>query len=103
MEKDTAFEIIADLPGVEKKDISISCHHGMLTIEASTIKSEEKTDQDRIIHKERFEGKMTRSFSLSDDVDPKDIYAEFEDGVLVVVIPKLESEQSDDSHRIEIT
>lgn len=90
IEKETAFEIMADLPGVEKKDISVSCDKGILTIEASTIKREEKVDEDKFIHKERYEGKMVRSFTLSNNVNADDIYAEFTDGVLLVVIPKVE-------------
>ncbi|SHO56890.1 Hsp20/alpha crystallin family protein [Vibrio quintilis] len=103
LEKDTAFEIIADLPGVEKKNISVTCHDNTLTIEASTIRSEEATDENKIIHKERFEGKIMRSFNLSENIDPKDIYAEFEDGVLVVVVPKLESTRSGEAHHVEIS
>jgi HSP20 family protein len=102
IEKETAFEIIADLPGVAKDDVIITYKNGALTIEASTSKTEENTDQNKVIHKERYEGKMVRSFSLSENVNPKDIYAEFEDGVLVVVVPKLETQQVED-HRITIS
>ncbi len=93
IEKETAFEIVADLPGVVKEDINISAQHGMLTIEATTLKQSESAT-DKVLHKERYEGKMRRSFSLGDNVAFDDIYAEFEDGILVVVVPKLE-------HKIE--
>ncbi len=102
IEKETAFEIIADLPGVAKDDVIITCKNGALTIEASTSKTEETKEQDKVIHKERYQGKMVRSFSLSNNVNPKDIYAEFEDGVLVVMIPKLENQPEED-HRITIS
>lgn len=39
IEKETAFEIIADLPGVAKDDIAVTCRNGTLTIEASTTKT----------------------------------------------------------------
>ncbi|MBY8277512.1 Hsp20/alpha crystallin family protein [Vibrio fluvialis] len=101
IEKETAFEIIADLPGVAKDDIAVTCRNGTLTIEASTTKNEETKEQDKVIHKERYHGKMVRSFSLGDNVDLKEIYAEFEEGVLVVVVPKLEG-KPEESQRINI-
>ncbi|MCJ2378223.1 Hsp20 family protein [Vibrio sp. ZSDZ34] len=102
LDKETAFEIIADLPGVDKKDISITYENGMLTLSASTLQSDEQTEIDKVIHKERYEGKMVRSFTLSDNVQPQDIYAEFTDGVLVVVVPKVEPTKSEPKH-IEIS
>lgn len=102
IEKETAFEIIADLPGVAKKDINITCLNGVLTIEASTTKDEETKENDKVIHKERYHGKMVRSFSLGDNLDMTQIYAEFEEGVLVVVVPKLEG-KPEESQRINIS
>ena len=102
IEKETAFEIIADLPGVDKKDISVSCDRGMLTIEASTTETREETEKDKYIHKERYQGKMVRSFTLSNNVNANDIYAEFTDGVLVVVVPKIEPTESS-SKNIDIS
>ncbi len=101
VEKETAFEIIADLPGVAKEDISITCSNGTLTIEASTSKCVETKEEDKVIHKERYQGKMVRSFSLSDNVDPNDIYAEFQDGVLEVVVPKV-PDKPETSTKIEV-
>jgi HSP20 family protein len=95
LEKQTAFEIIADLPGVDKKDIAITYEHGMLTLSASTIQADEKVEDNKVIHKERYEGKMVRSFTLGENVEPQDIYAEFTDGVLVVVVPKIEPTKSE--------
>jgi len=90
IEKETAFELIADLPGVEKKDISLSYDRNVLTISASTIQRDEQAIEGKYIHKERYEGKMVRSFTLNNNVNANDIYAEFVDGVLVVVVPKIE-------------
>lgn len=102
LDKETAFEIIADLPGVDKKDISITYDNGLLTLSASTIQSGEKTESGKVIHKERYEGKIVRSFTLGENVQPEDIYAEFADGVLVVVVPKVEPTKSE-AKRIEIS
>lgn len=102
LDKETAFEIIADLPGVEKDDISVSCQHGTLTIEASTLKNEQKTDGDKVIHRERYQGKMVRSFTLGDNINAKEIYAEYQDGVLVVVVPKIEMKPDEAAQHIKI-
>ncbi|MGR5132472.1 Hsp20/alpha crystallin family protein [Vibrio alfacsensis] len=102
IEKETAFEIMADLPGVEKKDISVTCDKGVLTIEASTIQQDETVQEGKFIHKERYQGKMARSFTLSSNVNADDIYAEFTDGVLVVVIPKVEATVSE-ARNVEIS
>lgn len=101
VEKETAFEIIADLPGVAKEDISVSCNNGVLTLEAHTSKEIERKEDDKVIHQERFQGKMVRSFTLNDYIDPKEIYAEFQDGVLEVVVPKMKN-RPDTSTRIDI-
>lgn len=98
VEKETAFEIIADLPGVVKEDISVTFHNGTLTLEANTSKNVETKEADKVIHKERFEGKFVRSFTLSEHVDPTEIYAEFQDGVLEIVVPKLKNKPDRNTH-----
>ena len=101
VEKNNAFEIIADLPGVAKEDVTVTCHNGTLTIEAQTKKELDKKDGDQVIHRERYQGKMVRSFTLSDNIADQDIVAEFNDGELHVNIPKLES-QPDKARKITI-
>ncbi|OLQ94629.1 heat-shock protein Hsp20 [Vibrio ponticus] len=90
IEKETAFELIADLPGVDKKDISVTYDKNVLTISAATLQRDEHASEGKYIHKERYEGKMVRSFTLNNNLNANDIYAEFTDGVLVVVVPKIE-------------
>ncbi|WP_375749986.1 Hsp20/alpha crystallin family protein [Vibrio sp. HN007] len=101
IEKEDKFEVQVELPGVDKKDITLSCKNGTLTIEASTSRSDETKDGDRVIHKERYEGKMVRSFTLGDNVRQEDIDASFNDGVLKVMIPKSEP-KIEEASRIEI-
>lgn len=82
------YEIVADLPGVDKKDLKVSLEDGILKIEAS--KSEEKTEKEKgkIIRQERSSGTYMRSFNLGSDVKEKDINAKFKDGVLTLKAPK---------------
>lgn len=90
IEKEDKFEVQVELPGVDKNDINLSCKNGTLTIEASTSTSNEEKEGDKVIHKERYQGKMVRSFTLGEQVRQEDIKASFNDGILTVMVPKSE-------------
>lgn len=102
VEKNNAFEIIADLPGVAKEDVSLTCHNGTLTIEAQAHKEQERKEGEQVIHRERYQGKMVRSFTLGENIDETEIIAEFKDGELHVNIPKI-SPQRDGVRKISIS
>ena len=79
-----------DLPGFEKKDITLDIHDDMLTIRAERkSKVEEKDKKDKVIHMERSYGSYQRSFDIS-SVDADQIKAKYTDGVLRLTLPKLE-------------
>ena len=100
-EKKGKYEITADLPGVDKDDLSVTLDNGVLTIEAST--EEEKTEEEdgKVIRKERRSGKFMRSFNLGADVKESDINAKFKNGVLKLTVPKAE-EQAVEPKRIDV-
>lgn len=89
-EKKDKYEITADLPGVNKDDLSVVLENGVLTIEASTNKEQTEEEDGKIIRKERRSGKFMRSFNLGVDVKESDINAKFKDGVLKLAVPKAE-------------
>ena len=79
-----------DLPGFEKKDITLDIHDDMLTIRAERkSKVEEKDQKDKVIRMERSYGSYQRSFDIS-GVDADLIKAKYTDGVLRLTLPKLE-------------
>ncbi|MCK6371812.1 MAG: Hsp20/alpha crystallin family protein [Gammaproteobacteria bacterium] len=81
--------IKAELPEVEKKDVEVTVHDGVITIRGE--RRFERTDDSERQHRvESFYGKFERSFSLPADADESKIYAESKDGVLKVRIPKTE-------------
>ncbi|MCP5169490.1 MAG: Hsp20/alpha crystallin family protein [Hahellaceae bacterium] len=83
------FLIKAELPGVNKEDIKINVHDGVLTIQGERhAESEEKDKKHHRI--ERFYGSFARSFSLPDNVDPHAIKAESKDGLLLLHLLKQE-------------
>jgi HSP20 family protein len=92
-ETETAFEVTADMPGVDPKDIDIQLKDDVLTIKGE--KKEEKDDTQKDYHVvERSYGMFERSFSLPADVLPGKIEANFDKGVLKVMLPKAPAPQA---------
>lgn len=88
METDEEFQISAELPGVEKKDVKLSVENGVLLISGRREQEEEKGKR---YHKiERAYGSFARSFTMPDVVDEQKVTAEFKNGVLTVRLPKSE-------------
>jgi len=86
-EKDGVYEITAELPGMEEKDIDVSVASGMLTIKGE--KKEEKEENRKDYHlSERRYGAFERSFGIPDGVDADKIAASFKKGVLTITLPK---------------
>jgi HSP20 family protein len=88
-EKDDKFMIKAELPGLEKKDISLDYKDGVLTLKGERSK-ENEVKEENFYRQEISYGKFMRSFQLSNDLDPGQIKAEFQNGLLTVEIPKPE-------------
>ncbi|MBN1465853.1 Hsp20/alpha crystallin family protein [candidate division KSB1 bacterium] len=82
-----AYEVLADLPGMEKKDINISLHDNVLTVSGEK-KYEEKSEDENRYFQERVYGNFSRSFRLPYQVDQNDVRAEYKNGVLKVVLQK---------------
>ena len=89
--KDTehGYEITMNLPGVKKEDVKAALKDGYLTISAtSDSKKEEKNDKGQYIRRERYAGNMSRSFYVGKDITEKDIHGKYENGILMLDIPK---------------
>lgn len=89
-EEDTQFLLIADIPGVDPKDIDIHMENGILTIKGER-NSELKTEQEGFKRIERKHGVFYRRFTMPEGVNPDGIEARSEHGVLTVSIPKQEA------------
>jgi len=101
-EQDGHYEITAELPGVDKKDIHVHVKDGILTLEAETKQESEEKKKGKLIRQERRYGKFMRSFNLGSDVHEEDIKASFKDGVLTLEAPKV-SEKAVERRRIEVS
>jgi len=86
-ETETEFFLSADMPGLDKKDVSVDIHDGVITIKGERdIDNEKSTDDYRI--RERQLGSFNRSFRLPDNVNEDKVAAKFKNGVLTVTLPK---------------
>jgi HSP20 family protein len=87
-EKNGAYVVSAELPGVKKEDIHVSIDGAQVTLEAEVKREKEATKDERVLHSERVYGKVTRSFTLPQEVDETKAEAKFRDGVLELTLPK---------------
>ena len=77
--------LVADLPGVEDKDLSISVDKNVLTVRGDR-KAASRPEENRRV--ERVQGAFSRSFTLPPTVDTETIGAELKAGVLTLTLPK---------------
>jgi HSP20 family protein len=87
-EKNGAYTITADLPGVKKEDIQVTIDGTQVTLSAEVKREREVAQDERVLHTERSFGKVTRSFSLPQELDEAKAEAKFRDGVLELTLPK---------------
>jgi HSP20 family protein len=88
-EDDKSIYIEADLPGVKKEDLKVTVEDNLLTIRAER-RAESTESKKNYYRTERVFGSMTRSFTLGENVNKDAIEAHFSDGVLKLVLPKVE-------------
>ena len=86
------FVVLADVPGVDTKDIQITAEKGVLTIKGER-RSEQKTSTDGFESLERATGTFLRRFTLPEVADAEAIKATHVNGVLEIAIPKRPQEQ----------
>ena len=95
-EFDTEVVVEAELPGIAREDIAVRYHDGRLILEGQRKDVREAGDANGAaawLRRERMAGRFHRSFDLPESVDSSAIRAETRDGVLRVVLPKLEKAQ----------
>ena len=98
-EDEKNYVVEAELPGVKKEEINLEVDENVLTI-AVNRKEEVNEEQEKYIRRERRCSSMTRSFAV-DNIRPDQATAKFENGILVIDLPKKE-ETVTTNKRIEI-
>ncbi|MBI5265091.1 MAG: Hsp20/alpha crystallin family protein [Bradyrhizobium sp.] len=86
-ETDKAYEITAELPGMDEKNVEVNLANGGLIIKGKKKEEKEETKMDYYVSERRY-GSFERFFGLPDGVDADKIEATFKNGVLKVTLPK---------------
>ena len=87
VEGDKAYELTAELPGMDEKNIEVKVVDGSLTIKGEKQEEKEEKKKDYYLQERNF-GSFERSFGLPEGVDADKIEANFKKGVLTVTLPK---------------
>ena len=87
-ENDRAYTVVAELPGVKKEDIQVTIDGAQVTLSAEVKREKEVGDGERVLHAERVFGKVSRSFTLAQEIDEAKAEAKYREGVLELSLPK---------------
>jgi HSP20 family protein len=87
-EDDKGYTVHADIPGVKKDDIHVSIDGNQVAISAEVKQEKEVKDGEKVLRSERYYGKVSRAFTLGQDVDEGAAQAKYNDGVLELTLPK---------------
>ena len=99
LENEQAFEIEAEMPGVEKEDLKVAIDHQRVTIEGECRKANERREGENVVYSERSARKFMRSFTLPAEVDEGAAQARLDNGVLHLTLPK---KQGGAARRIDV-
>ena len=88
-ETETEIVVKAELPGVDRKDITLNLEKNVLTLKGER-KFEKETKEENYHRIERAYGGFSRSFSIPATVDDERIRADYRDGILRIALPKKE-------------
>jgi HSP20 family protein len=87
-ETEKGYKVVAELPGMDEKNIEVKIANGMLTIKGEKQEKKEEEKQQDYYVRERSFGSFERTFPVPDGVDLDKVDASFKKGVLTVTLPK---------------
>lgn len=93
-EKDDAYVVDAEIPGVDKEDIQVSIDGAVVSLRAEIKQHDEQKDGDKVLRSERFYGAIERNFQLPLEVDAEKSSARYENGILMLQLPKKQNSQA---------
>lgn len=92
-ETDKTYTVEVPLPGVKPEDIQVKMQNGVLTVSGEIQEPKREDDGEKVVVRERYYGKFSRSVSLPQSVDEEKVEATYENGVLVLTLPKIPEAQ----------
>jgi len=93
-EDGNAYTVHAEIPGVGKEDIHVGVEGGVITISAEVKQQDQQTQDEKLLRSERYYGSVSRSFQLPQEVDAAAAKAKYENGILLLTLPKRTQAQS---------
>jgi HSP20 family protein len=93
-EQAEAFKVQAEIPGVKKDEIQVAIDGDQVSITAEVRKERDVKEGERVIHSERYYGKVARAFRLGHEIDESKATAKYADGVLELVLPKKKTQSA---------
>ena len=87
-ENEKEYQVLAELPGVKKDEISITIDGNEVVISAEVKREREVKDDETVLRTERYFGKVQREFAFSNEIDEAAAKASYNDGVLELTLPK---------------
>jgi HSP20 family protein len=87
-ENDKEYQVLAELPGVKKEEISITINGNEVAVSAEVKHEKVLENGETVLRAERYYGKIERAFSLGQEVDEATAQAKYNDGVLELTLPK---------------
>lgn len=87
-EDEKGYAVHADIPGVSKEDIHVTIDGNTVAISAEVKKNAEQKEGEKVLRRERYFGRVSRSFVLEHEVDEAGATARYQDGVLELLLPK---------------
>lgn len=83
-----AYQLQAEIPGVNKEDIHVQVDGNVVSLRAEVKQQDSQTDGEKLLRSERFYGAVARSFQLPQDIDNTLSKARYDNGVLTLTLPK---------------
>ena len=88
IENDKEYQVLAELPGVKKEEISITINGNEVAVSAEVKHEKDVKSDETVLRAERYYGTIQRAFSLGQEVDEATAQAKYTDGVLELTLPK---------------
>src|SRR5712692_9001025 len=87
-ENDQEYQVLAELPGVKKEEISVTINGNEVAVSAEVRHEKDVENGETVLRAERYYGKIQRAFALGQEVDEATAQAKYNDGVLELTLPK---------------
>ncbi len=87
-ENDKEYQVLAEMPGVKKDEISVTINGSEVTVSAEVRHEKDIKNGGTVLRAERYYGKIQREFTFSQEIDEAKAQAKYNDGVLELTLPK---------------